>query len=198
MTPAEPRWLSDWLTAPVAPDEALSRFDALPGLDPEEMLGRWRGAGLATGHVYDGVLESLGWHGKAFESHDRVHPLLFRSSAGAVALDPGRIPVGTALRWPGLLHSRLAPAGFSLLLPLMRARGPTARLRKVEFRSRSSAAMIYDRQPIIDHFRRIGDGTVLGLMDMRGVPPFFFLLARDAPRVGGPGDADAPRPASGR
>ena len=40
--------------------------------------------------------------------------------------------------------------------------------------------MIYDRQPIVDHFRRIDDGRVLGLMEMRGMErPFFFLLSRD-------------------
>ena len=40
--------------------------------------------------------------------------------------------------------------------------------------------MIYDRQPIVDHFRRIDDDRVLGLMEMRGMErPFFFLLTRE-------------------
>ena len=42
--------------------------------------------------------------------------------------------------------------------------------------------MIYDRQPIVDHFRRIENDRVLGLMEMRGMErPYFFLLARDKP-----------------
>ena len=40
--------------------------------------------------------------------------------------------------------------------------------------------MIYDRQPIADHFRRIDGDRVLGLMEMGGMErPFFFLLTRD-------------------
>ena len=40
--------------------------------------------------------------------------------------------------------------------------------------------MVYDALPIIDVFRRVGADTVLGAMDMRGLPaPFFFVLRRD-------------------
>ena len=40
--------------------------------------------------------------------------------------------------------------------------------------------MIYDRKPIIDHFRKIDDDRVLGLMEMRGMElPYYFLLTRD-------------------
>ena len=54
------------------------------------------------------------------------------------------------------------------------------RLREVSFRGRSSAAMVYDTQPIIDCFRRIDDDRVLGLMDVKGSPPdFYFHLTRD-------------------
>ena len=46
-----------WQIAP----KALSCFDALQSVEPEAMIGRWRGAGLPTGHPLDGVLELLGW-----------------------------------------------------------------------------------------------------------------------------------------
>lgn len=36
--------------------------------------------------------------------------------------------------------------------------------------------MIYDRQPIIDHFRRIDEVRLLCLMQVRSAPPFLFLL----------------------
>jgi hypothetical protein len=40
--------------------------------------------------------------------------------------------------------------------------------------------MIYDDKPIIDHFRREGADTLLGLMDLRGMArPFFFRLRRE-------------------
>jgi hypothetical protein len=54
---------------------------------------------------------------------------------------------------------------------------------KVEFHGRLNAAVIYDRQPVIDHFRRINDDRVQGLMGMGGMKPhFFFLLVRERPR----------------
>jgi hypothetical protein len=47
----------------------------------------------------DGVLESLDWYGKAFESADHVHPLLSQTRSGdIVPLDPRLIPVSVALR----------------------------------------------------------------------------------------------------
>jgi hypothetical protein len=40
--------------------------------------------------------------------------------------------------------------------------------------------MIYDRQPIIDHFRRIDEIRLLGLMQARTAPPpYFFLLTAE-------------------
>jgi hypothetical protein len=178
--PSGPEWLSRWRWRPVSTIEALARFDALPALEPDEMLGCWSGTGLVTGHPLDGLLETLGWHGKAFEAPDHVQPLLFRGRSGRIIpLDPALMPVGVALRWPRLGQSAPVRAAFSVLCPLLRARRPTARLRALRFRGRIGAAMIYDRQPIIDHFRRVDGARVLGLMDMRGdLPPYFFLLAR--------------------
>lgn len=49
----------------------------------------------------------------------------------------------------------------------------------VEYRSRLSAAMVYDQKPIIDHFRRVDDNCVMGAMDMKGsTEPYFFILRR--------------------
>ena len=145
------------------------------------MIGRWRGAGLPTGHPLDGVLESLGWYGKAFESADRVHPLLFRTRSGEVIpLDPRFMPVSVALRWPAFARSAPVRAAFAAGRALLRAHHSAASLRAENFRGKRSAAMIYDRKPIIDHFRRIDDDRVLGLMEMRGMErPFFFLLTRE-------------------
>ena len=55
-----------------------------------------------------------------------------------------------------------------------------ARLREVSFRGVVSAAMVYDRQPIIDYFRRIDEERVMGLMDRKGADPdFYFHLSRE-------------------
>ncbi|WP_019633493.1 DUF4334 domain-containing protein [Actinomadura atramentaria] len=54
-----------------------------------------------------------------------------------------------------------------------------ARLREITFRGVASAAMVYDTQPIIDHFRRVTDDVVLGAMDAKGQPRIlYFHLTR--------------------
>jgi hypothetical protein len=76
--------------------------------------------------------------------------------------------------------SGLVRQAFGGVRPLMYTDKPKARLRTVEHRGVVTAAMIYDALPIIDVFRRVDDDTMLGLMDLRGLPqPFFFLLRRD-------------------
>jgi hypothetical protein len=181
----EPRWLSDWRTGHTTSIEALARFDALEGVKPDSMIGRWRGMSLATSHPLDGLLEELGWYGKAFESLDRVHPLLFRSASGELtALDASLMPVALALRAPRLARSMMVRLAFSAAQPLLRTRRSAAVLRTVEFRGRGSAAMVYDRQPIVDYFRRVDDARTLGLMQIQNWPqPFFFLLVRDDPQL---------------
>jgi hypothetical protein len=178
------------LQAGTTAEQALSLFDALPAPTVADMIGRWRGVGLPTGHPLDGLLEALGWHGKAFVDPETVHPLLFaRSGAPPVALDPARLPVGLLVRWPGLtgaavLRTPAVAAMFRAAWPLLRTRRPAARLRCLAWRGRVGAAMIYDRQPICDVFRTVDADTRLGLMDLRGLPaPFFFVLRREPDAV---------------
>jgi hypothetical protein len=57
----------------------------------------------------------------------------------------------------------------------------SARLRAVEYRGVVTATMAYDRHPILDHFRRVGDDVVLGVMDRKGdEQPLVFFLRRIA------------------
>ena len=53
----------------------------------------------------------------------------------------------------------------------------TARLRSVRYRGVSTATMLYDQHPILDHFRKVSDDLVVGAMDKKGdsVPLFFYL-----------------------
>lgn len=54
-----------------------------------------------------------------------------------------------------------------------------ATLRMVGYRGVSTATMIYDRHPIFDHFRRLGDDSVVGVMDRKGeAAPLCFWLRR--------------------
>ncbi|HSI26189.1 MAG TPA: DUF4334 domain-containing protein [Aeromicrobium sp.] len=160
--------------------EALAFFDALPGVNADELNGRWRGRELATGHPMDGVLEASGWYGKQFDSVDAVHPLLFEAPDGDIfPVDPRRLPIGLAGKVP-LSAVEVGRRGLGVAKTVLRTSKHRARLRNVEHRGAVSAAMVYDHLPVIDHFRRVDDDTLLGTMDQRGAAePYFFILARD-------------------
>jgi hypothetical protein len=174
------RWLAR-AAGGVPRDEALARFDGAPPVEPGGMIGRWRGSGLPTGSPLDGLLESYGWWGKEFLDAETAHPLLFATRSGPRPVDPALIPVGVLRGRPGLARSRAARLAFTAVRPLLTTSRPTARLRAVEHRGVVTAAMVYDRLPILDVFKRVDSGTLLGLMDLRGLPaPFFFLLTRES------------------
>lgn len=57
-----------------------------------------------------------------------------------------------------------------------------AKLRAMSYRGVTTATMAYDEHPIFDHFRKIGDGLVLGVMNREGdASPLFFYLRRSVP-----------------
>ncbi|MFE0804968.1 DUF4334 domain-containing protein [Streptomyces sp. NPDC058812] len=64
-----------------------------------------------------------------------------------------------------------------------------ASLWTVEFRGESTATMVYDGRPVLDHFKRVDDDTLMGIMNGKGVPadgPFYyFFLDRVAGAVPG-------------
>lgn len=53
-----------------------------------------------------------------------------------------------------------------------------ARIRKIEFRNKVSTSMIYNYLPIIDHFRKVDDNTLMGAMDFKGKIVLYFYLYR--------------------
>lgn len=163
---------------------ALRLFDSLPPVSTDFMLGTWRGEGFPTGHALDGALEAYGWWGKRFDSAEHVHPLLFaRRGGGTLALNP--LWMAPSLRWLDRWPLPKTPAigrALQWLLPLLSTRRSGARLRQLAHRGQVSAAMVYDRLPIHDVFRRLDDDTVLGLMDQKGsAATFFFVLRRQSP-----------------
>jgi len=53
----------------------------------------------------------------------------------------------------------------------------------IEYAGISTASMVYDNQPIVDHFKRVDDATVMGIMNgkeaMRSDRLFYFYLVRE-------------------
>jgi len=172
--------LRDLQQTSTSAEQAAAFYDDLEPVALEFMLGRWRGEGFHTGHALDGVLERFGWYGKEFVDAETVHPLLFNGPAGGILkLNPGLMPLGLGLRVPAL-RGALSGALFRFACPLMATRRSRARLRMLEYRGKTSAAMVYDQLPIIDVFRKVDDGTALGVMDLKGMrEPHFFVLRRE-------------------
>ncbi|MCX6395543.1 MAG: DUF4334 domain-containing protein [Propionibacteriales bacterium] len=148
-----------------APTTTPAELDALwadlDTLRPEEMLGAWRGGSLsrgigATGHPADVLLTKIGWHGKRFDSLLEGHPLICRGEDGA-------------------LYSNTAYAG-----------GGHSSLWEVGFRGETTATMVYDAIAVFDHFKRVDESTVMGIMNGKleaafGVADlYYFWLERDA------------------
>ncbi|WP_394240707.1 DUF4334 domain-containing protein [Halopseudomonas laoshanensis] len=54
-----------------------------------------------------------------------------------------------------------------------------AQMREIKYNGVTSAALIYDSQPIMDYFRKVNDDVVIGLGDIKGKPTdFVFHLTR--------------------
>ena len=163
-------------------EDVLELFDSLPPVLVEELVGTWRGNGIDTGNPFDGLLERFGWYGKRFGGAEDAHPLLFAASGGrVVSINPAFMPAGLVLGIADRLNNPVVAKLFRILMPLMTTTRPRARLRMVEYRGVSSAAMVYDALPIHDPFRKVDDDTLLCAMDLRGMDaPFVFVLRREA------------------
>jgi hypothetical protein len=161
-------------------DETLTWYRSLGPVRPPEMIGLWKGVGISSGHPLDGVLENLQWFGKRFQADMRADPLLFQWRPGRlVPVDPGIFPVGLAIRFASFGRTFVARNWFSHLRKACRAKGTTASLRLQTIDGFETAAMIYDRQPIVDYFRRIDENQVAGMMIVKDDNRrFFFKLHR--------------------
>lgn len=61
--------------------------------------------------------------------------------------------------------------------------GGGASLWMVEFRGESTATMVYDGKPVLDHFKKVDERTLLGVMNGKDVRDgdryYYFHLERD-------------------
>jgi len=165
------------LSDKTAVTDPLSIFDQLEPVDIQFMTGRWKGSELYTGHRMDGLLAVCGWYGKLFVDPDEVHPLLFytRDHKSLFAVNPNLIPM-----WMTFPKIKILKKILLLSKPILQTMKPKAHLKMMDYRGKTSTAMIYNSKPIQDHFRKIDDNRVLGLMELKGdEKPYFFILERD-------------------
>jgi hypothetical protein len=136
----------------VAPEDLDEIWAALPPTRVEDILGAWKGDEFNTGHPNNGQLKAVGWYGKTFNSLKDAKPMICRGEDG------------------------------TLFSNLDYGNGGEASLWMVEFRGESTATMVYDRQPVFDHFKQVDGNTLLGIMNRKDItdegPFFYFLLER--------------------
>jgi hypothetical protein len=157
--------------------EALEIFDRLEIVHIDFMIGRWKGFEIETNHQMDGLLEATGWYGKLFLNSEEVHPLLFytKNLTELYSVNPRIIPMHMKLP-----KSNLVGILMRLAKPGLKTKKAKARLRMIEYRNRVTATMCYDEKAILDHFAKIDEIRVMGVMDLKGVPePYIFILERD-------------------
>ncbi|MBY4628146.1 GXWXG domain-containing protein [Rhizobium croatiense] len=181
-------------------DEMKAWFSSLKPVQPVEMVGLWRGAGIPSDHPLDGVLENLGWFGKRFHADMRADALLFQWRADRlVAIDPGFFPIGLAIKAAPFGRTMVARSWFSYLQKALRARGTTASLALQTSGDGVTAAMRYDRQPIVDYFRRMNGQELAGMMCITGdARRYFFKLRRIDAAAATAGSSGGGRPSRGR
>jgi len=163
--------------------EKIAWFASLPPVIPTELTGVWRGEGIPSGHPLDGVLENLQWFGKKFHPDLRADALLFQwRPRRLVPIEPAFFPIRTVIRFAAFAKTSVARNWFSRLNKLVRARDTTASVKLRTVDEDETAAMVYDRQPIVDFFRRIGDDEIAGMMVVEGDERrYFFRLRRVNP-----------------
>ena len=157
--------------------EALEIFDRLETTTVDFMIGRWKGFEIESNHQMDGLLAATGWYGKLFLNSEEVHPLLFytKNLTELYSVNPRIVPMH--MKFP---KSDIVGILMRLVKPFLQTKKSTARLRMIEYRNRATATMCYDEKAILDHFAKIDDNRVMGVMDLKGVAePYIFILERD-------------------
>lgn len=130
-------------------EELDNFFDELDSIAIEEMTGEWRLEYLLT----EGT-------GSILEVFLRNFPIL--KLYGKRFINRNNVKA-----W---IYSFF---GLKFSVPLA-----TAVLRKIEFRGKVSASMIYNYLPMIDYFRKVNDDIVMGIMEIKGKVSVYFYLTK--------------------
>ncbi|KAF4309632.1 hypothetical protein GTA08_BOTSDO01852 [Botryosphaeria dothidea] len=161
--------LIDDAAGPVNARELSSLFDALDAVEPADLVGDWSG-----GDFHD---NENGQNGSAVVPERAVERAVHPCHA-----------MLESYRWAGVVVESLENA-----MPVMtwtdegkRVESEywgRAQIRSIKFRDVVSACCIFDRWPIIFHFRRVSDNTLMGFTDakdkaMRDAGEYYFWLRK--------------------
>jgi len=116
-------------------DELLAFYDSLGPVRVDEVISKWEGHDINLGHECSDAMDQIRWWGKWYISADEAIPLVVFNEEG------------------NQLSSNRS---------LMRGE---ASLKMIEFRGVVSTTMVYDSEPVFDHFRKVNDEIILGCMN---------------------------------
>lgn len=151
-------------------DTAKARFDALRTqegkVSPAELDDLW--AVLET--VSAGEILGL-WKGDEFQTGHPMNGQLAKAKWFGKSLDSiAHVQPNMCYDDNGELYSNLKIGNGA------------ASLWNVEFRGEVTATMVYDGRPIFDHFKRVDENTLMGIMNANDIATwgghFYFILER--------------------
>lgn len=156
----------------VTVEECFEVFDNLEAITPDFLVGyRWKGWEFNTGHPLNGALETVGWYGKEFYDENNGQPLLLYSDNEK--LDDQLWPIYPPTSF------QIPVTGETPDRSKHEAKASQCRLKSILHRGVVTASMFYDENPVNDTFRKVGQDTVMGIMDNKHIPlPYFFVLER--------------------
>jgi hypothetical protein len=119
----------------IDPAELDEVWAALEPVSVEDVLGEWKGTMFETGHAALALMDGITWYGKRFHSATDVQPFVCVDADGGLYSDLTRTGGGEASLW------------------------------MIEFQGELTASMVYDSLPIVDHFKRVDETTLVGVMN---------------------------------
>jgi hypothetical protein len=143
------------------PAQITTLFAELPPVSMETLSGIWRAVAIPGVSPFYQVQIEKGWYGMRFTDPETVDSMLISTSDGADIFAADVLKIVAAA--PG------ADTHLSQIRTQIETDQPMGRLRMISYRGAISAALIYDRQPVIDYFRTIDDTAVLCAAEARGI-----------------------------
>jgi len=145
----------------------LDALQSMSGVPAEELDALWADCRVVR------TEEVLGdWRGSDFDTDHPVHAMLAASGWH-----------GKRFVSPREAHPLICRGEDGELFSNEELGRGLASLWDVEFRGEVTASMVYDGQPVVDHFKAVDGRTLLGVMNGKGVRHegryYFFVLERE-------------------
>ena len=143
-------------------------FTTLASVSIQTLQGIWRAVAIPGVSPQYQLMIEKGWYGMRLTDQNSVDSLLIANPEGTGIFAADLFKLAAALP--------ANPAHLSQIRSEIETDQPTGRLRLIDYRGTVSAAMIYDRQPVIDYFRTIDDTTVLCTVEARDITGNAYLI----------------------